>query len=120
MSGGFCFQSDFWPIIVWRSGEARRLYLMPLLELSGSWAETLPIEVPTLASSETFSLESGVEKTGGSFTSATETFIDVMSLNGPRLKKLESMFLFVASILRAKPLLVSKSRGWEKKGNRKI
>ena len=73
---------------------------MPLLELSGSWAETLPIEVPDLASSETTILLSGVEKTGGSFTSSTVTLTDVVSLNGPELKKSESMFLFVASILR--------------------
>lgn len=86
-------------------------YLMPLLELSGSWAETLPIEVPTLASSETTILLSGEEKTGGSLTSSTVTLTDVVSLNGPKLKKLESIFLFVASILREKLLFVSKSRG---------
>lgn len=90
------------------------MYLMPLLEVSGSWAETLPIEVPTLASSETTISVSGMEKMGGSFTSFTVTFIDVVSLNGPKLKKLESMFLFVASILREKLLLVSKSRGWKR------
>lgn len=85
---------------------------MALLEVSGSWAETLPIEVPTRASSETTILPSGVEKTGGSFTSSTVNLTDVVSLNGPALKKLESMFLFVASILREKLLFVSKSRGW--------
>ena len=80
---------------------------MPLLVLSGSCADTLPIEVPTLASSETTILISGVEKTGGSFTSSTVTLTDVVSLNGPKLKKLESIFLFVASILREKLLFVS-------------
>lgn len=84
---------------------------MPLLEVSGSCAETLPIEVPTLASSETTILLSGVEKTGGSFTSSTVTLTDVVSLNGPKLKKLESIFLFVASTLREKLSFVSKSRG---------
>lgn len=64
-----------------------------------------------MASSETTISVSGMEKMGGSFTSFTVTFIDVVSLNGPRLKKFESMFLFVASILREKLLLVSKSRG---------
>ncbi len=86
-------------------------YLMALLEVSGSWAETLPIEVLTLASSETTILLTGVEKTGGSFTSSTVTLTEVVSLNGPKLKKLESIFLFVASILREKLLFVSKSRG---------
>lgn len=85
---------------------------MALLEVSGSWAETLPIEVPTLASSETTILVSGREKMGGSFTSSTATLTDVVSLKGPKLKKLESIFLFVASILREKLLFVSKSRGW--------
>lgn len=89
-------------------------YLIALLEVSGSWAETLPIEVPTLASSETTILLSGVEKTGGSFTSCTVTLTDVVSLNGPKLKKLESIFLFVASILREKLLFVSKSNGWRR------
>lgn len=89
-------------------------YLMALLVVSGSWAETLPMELPTLASSETNILLSGVEKTGGSFTSSTVTLTDVVSLNGPKLKKLESIFLFVASILREKPLFVSKSRGWRR------
>ena len=84
---------------------------MPLLGVSGSWAETLPIEVPTLASSETTILLSGVENTGGSFTSSTVTLTDVVSLNGPKLKKSESIFLFVASILREKLFFVSKSRG---------
>ncbi|TNN55720.1 hypothetical protein EYF80_034085 [Liparis tanakae] len=87
---------------------------MVLLEVSGSWAETLPIEVPTRASSETTILPSGVEKTGGSFTSSTVNLTDVVSLNGPALRKLESMFLFVASILREKLLFVSKSRGCER------
>lgn len=67
-----------------------------------------------MASSETTISISGMEKMGGSFTSFTVTFIDVVSLNGPKLKKLESMFLFVASILREKLLLVSKSRGWKR------
>lgn len=84
---------------------------MALLEVSGSWAVTLPIEVPTLASSETTILLSAAEKTGGSFTSSTVTLTDAVSLNGPKLKKLESIFLFVASILREKLLFVSKSRG---------
>lgn len=91
---------------------------MALLEVSGSWAETLPIEVPTLASSETTILVSAVEKTGGSFTSCTITLTDVVSLKGPKLKKLESMFLFVASILREKLLFVSKSRGWRRQTGR--
>ncbi len=91
---------------------------MALLEVSGSWAETLPMEVPTLASSETTILLSGVEKTGGSFTSSTVTLTDVVSLNGPKLKKLESIFLFVASILREKLLFVSKSRGWRRQTGR--
>lgn len=72
------------------------------------------MEVPTLASSETTKSLSGTEKTGGSFTSFTVTLMDVVSLNGPALKKLESMFLFVASILSEKLLLVSKSRGWKR------
>ena len=58
------------------------------------------MDVLTLASSETTILVSGVEKTGGSFTSSTVTLTEVVSLNGPTLKKLESMFLLVASILR--------------------
>lgn len=91
---------------------------MALLEVSGSWAETLPIEVPTLASSETTILPIGVEKTGGSFTSSTVTLTEVVSLNGPKLKKLESIFLFVASILREKLLFVSKSRGWRRRTGR--
>lgn len=85
---------------------------MALLEVSGSWAETLPIEVPTRASSDTTILASGVEKTGGSSTSCTVTLTDVVSLKGPKFRKLVSMFLFVASILREKLLLVSKSRGF--------
>lgn len=72
------------------------------------------MEVPTLASSETTISLRGTEKTGGSFTSFTVTLMDVVSLNGPALKKLESMFLFVASILREKLLLVSKSSGWKR------
>lgn len=87
---------------------------MALLEVSGSWAETLPIEVPTLASSGTTMLFSGEEKMGGSFTSCTVTLTDVVSLNGPKLKKLESIFRFVASILKEKLLFVSKSRGWRR------
>lgn len=87
---------------------------MMLLEVSGSCAETRPMEVPTLASSETTISLSGTEKTGGSFTSFTVTLMDVVSLNGPALKKLESMFLFVASILSEKLLLVSKSSGWKR------
>lgn len=65
------------------------------------------MEVPTLASSDTTILLRGAEKTGGSFTSSTVSLTDAVSLNGPKLKKLESMFLFVASILRAKLFLVS-------------
>lgn len=76
------------------------------------------MEVPTLASSETTKSLSGTEKTGGSFTSFTVTLMDVVSLNGPALKKLESMFLFVASILSEKLLLVSKSRGWNRRKRR--
>lgn len=104
---------------MWHSGE-RLLYLISPLEVSGSWAETVPMEVPTLASSKTLISERGFVKIGGSFTSSTETLIEVVSLNGPRLKKLESMFLFVASILRAKPLLVSKSRGLKIKKGQQI
>lgn len=89
-------------------------YLMLLLVTSGSWADTLPIEVPTLASSETTILLSGEEKIGGSFMSSTVTLTDVVSLNGPKLRKLESIFLLVTSILRAKLLFVSKSKGWGK------
>lgn len=92
---------------------------MPLLEVSGSWAETRPMEVPTRASSETTISLSGTEKMGGSFTSFTVTLMDVVSLNGPTLKKLESMFLFVASILSEKLLLVSKSRGWKRQKRRR-
>lgn len=77
------------------------------------------MEVPTLASSETTMSLSGTEKTGGSFTSFTVTLMDVVSLNGPALKKLESMFLFVASILSEKLLLVSKSSGWKETQKRK-
>lgn len=87
---------------------------MLLLVTSGSWADTLPIEVPTLASSETTILLSGEEKIGGSFMSSTVTLTDVVSLNGPKLRKLESIFLLVTSILRAKLLFVSKSKGWGK------
>lgn len=76
------------------------------------------MEVPTLASSETTISLSGTEKTGGSFTSFTVTLMDVVSLNGPALRKLESMFLFVASILSEKLLLVSKSRGWKRRESR--
>lgn len=67
-----------------------------------------------MASSETTILLNGMEKTGGSFTSSTVTLTDVVSLNGPKLKKLESIFLFVASILREKLLFVSKSKGWRR------
>lgn len=77
------------------------------------------MEVPTLASSETTISLSGTEKMGGSFTSFTVTLMDVVSLNGPTLKKLESMFLFVASILSEKLLLVSKSRGWKRQKRRR-
>lgn len=93
---------------------------MALLEVSGSWAETLPIDVPTLASSETTILLSGVEKTGGSLTSSTITLTDVVSLNGPKLKKLESIFLFVASILKKKLLFVSKSKGWRRQNTQNV
>lgn len=85
---------------------------MALLEVSGSWAETLPMEVPTRASSDTTILVSGAEKTGGSSTSCTVTLTDAVSLNGPKLRKLVSMFLFVASIRREKLLFVSKSSGF--------
>lgn len=88
---------------------------MALLEVSGSWAVTRPMEVPTLASSDTTISLSGTEKTGGSFTSFTVTLMDVVSLNGPALKKLESMFRLVASILREKLLFVSKSRGCKRR-----
>ena len=84
---------------------------MPLFVESGSCAETLPMDVPILASSDTTILRSGVEKTGGSLTSSTVNLTTAKSLNGPTLKKLESMFRLVASILREKLLFVSKSRG---------
>lgn len=77
------------------------------------------MEVPTLASSETTISLSGTEKMGGSFTSFTVTLMDVVSLNGPTLKKLESMFLFVASILSEKLFWVSKSRGWRRQTRRR-
>lgn len=77
------------------------------------------MEVPTRASSDTTISLSGTEKMGGSFTSLTVTLMDVVSLNGPTLKKLESMFLFVASILSEKLLLVSKSRGWKRRKRRR-
>lgn len=90
------------------------LYLMALLEVSGSWAETFPMEVPTRESSETTMLASGAEKTGGSSTSCTVTLTEVVSLKGPRLRKLVSMFLLVASIRREKLLFASKSSGWRR------
>lgn len=89
-------------------------YLMALLAVSGSWAETFPMEVPTRASSETTMLVSGAEKTGGSSTSCTVTLTDVVSLKGPKLRKLVSIFLLVASILREKLLFASKSSGWRR------
>lgn len=70
------------------------------------------MEVPTRASSDTTILVSGAEKTGGSSTSCTVTLTDVVSLKGPKLRKLVSMFLFVASIRREKLLFVSKSSGF--------
>lgn len=87
---------------------------MALLEVSGSWADTLPMDVPTRASSDTTILVSGAEKTGGSSTSCTVTLTAAASLKGPRLRKLVSMFLLVASIRREKLLFVSKSRGWRR------
>lgn len=85
---------------------------MGLFVESGSCAETLPMDVPVLASSDTTILMSGVEKTGASLTSSTVSLTTAVSLNGPALRKLESILRLVASIRREKLLFVSKSRGW--------